>query len=171
MFFNKRLFRIKRRMHAEHPVVEVKGSIFVLLHELYSLLRHAILDVLIRHVGISIKISKLPRCHVAARRAWPRMMRHIHVKSLLQRRVRFRTEVPFAKMSRGITCIMQRLRQRAVFGLQSRRRIRLHHFLIRRPLLGDRRLKHHLRHMTVGRGDARTRRTQTREKRRSRRRT
>ena len=155
-------------MHAEHPVVQIKGMIPVLLHESHGFFGHAVFDVLIRHVGVSIKICKLPRRDVTARRTRAGMMRHIDIKTLLQRRKGLRAEVPLAKMPRGIASIVQRLRQRAVLGLQSCWRIRLHHLLIRRALFGNGRLHYNLRHVAVGHGDARSCRTQPGEDSRTR---
>ena len=137
----------------------------MLLHEGHGFLGHAVFDVLIRHVGVRIKIRKLPRRDVTARRTRPRIMRHIDIETLLQRRVRFRPEMPLAKMPCGIAHLMQRLRQRTVFGLQPCWRIRLHHLLIRRPLLAHRCLQHDLRHVAIGHSDARARRTQSGEQR------
>ena len=112
---------------------------------------------------IGIEILKFPWGNVAAGWAGTRGVWNVDVEALLQGRVRFRPKVPLAKMPCGIAHIMQRLCQRAVFGFQTRRRIRLHHLLIRRPLLGNRRLQHNLRHVAIGHGDARARRAQSGE--------
>ena len=83
MRLDVRLLRVKGRMHAEHPVVQVKRLLFLLLDPRHRLRRHAVLDVLAGR--LLFEVRKLPRRDKAARRARPRMMRQIEIKPLLQR--------------------------------------------------------------------------------------
>ena len=153
-------------MHAEHPVVQVKRLFLLLLHPRHRLRGHAVLDVLAGR--FLFEVRKLPRCDIRARRPGPRMMRQIQIKSLLQRRIRLRSEMPFAEVRRGIARVLQRFRERAVFGLQSCHRLGLDGLLIGRCLLACRCLQHDLRHVAVRHRDARACRALSREQSRTR---
>ena len=168
MRLDVRLLRVEGRMHTEHPVVQIKRLLFLLLHPRHGLRRHAILDVLSGR--LLFEVRKLPWRDKTARRPRPRMMRQIEIKALLKRRIRLRPEVPLPEMCRGVARVLQCLRQRAILRLQPRRRIRLDRLLIHRSLLARRRLQDDPRLVAVRHRDARACRTEPREQRRARRR-
>ena len=110
-----------------------------------------------------IEVLELPRRDVAARRPRTCGVGQIDIKTMLQRRIRFRSEVPFAEMAGGVACVLQRLGQSAVFRVQSGHRRGLNRLLRRVPARSDFCLKHDLRQMAVRGGDARACRAEARE--------
>ena len=158
-------------MHAEHPVVQEKRPVLVLLHPRDGHLRHAILDVLIRLAGVRVEVLELPRRDITPRRCRPGEMRYIAIEAVLQRRIRFRPEMPFSKVPRRVTSGSQRLRQGLVSRVQPCRRTRSDRLRAWPRLLIHCRLEDDLRQLAIRRGDSDASRTESGEKARPRGRT
>ena len=141
-------------MNTEHPVVQKEGPVSMSFHESDSFLGHPILDMFVGNVRIVIEVFELPRRHVTARWARTGMMRHVDVKTMLQGRIRFCPEVPFAEMAGCVAMVFQHFRQREVLRVEPRDRREYGCFGIRRAGCPRRRLQDDGGQMTTWRGNA-----------------
>ena len=130
VLLDQRLLGIEGRVDAEHPVVQVERPVPVSPPSRPRLRRPCGLRCARRARGHGNRRTS------TARRSSPpapaRHVRHVHVEALLQRRIRLRAEMPLAEVPRGVARLLQRLGQRAVLGLQPRRRHGLDRLLVRR---------------------------------------
>ena len=152
IFFDERLLRIERRVDGELPVVQKKRAVLVRLHPCHRLIAHAILDVLGGRA--LLEVLELPRCHETPRRPRPSVMRHVRIEAMLQRRIRLRPEMPFAKMRRRIARLLQRLREGEILRVEAGRALALQRLVSGRRGLLHRRRQLHLGQMAVRRGDS-----------------
>jgi len=79
---------------------------------------HAIFNVFVGDVRVVIEVFEFPWCNITSRRAGTGMMWNVDIKTMLQGRIRFRPEVPFAEMAGCVTVGFQGFRQRVVFRIE-----------------------------------------------------
>jgi len=114
VLFDQCLFGIERSVNTKHPVVQKERFVLMRFDKRNGFLRHAVFDVLVRSVRVEVR--KFPGCNIAAGRSRSRPVRNVNVETMFQRRIRFVTQMPFAKMPCCKAGILECIRQRVVFS-------------------------------------------------------
>ena len=85
VFFDQGFFGVERRMDAEHPVVQEKRAILIVLDEGGGFLGHAVFDVLVGLTGIGVEVFEFPRGDKAAGGTGAGPVREVDVEAVLKR--------------------------------------------------------------------------------------
>lgn len=119
ILFDQFLFRIKRCVDTEHPVVQEERSVAVFFHPSAGLDRHSVFDVLVRDIGVVVKVFELPRGNKTASRARLAMWTQLCICFIvfaLEAEKRHRLNSPSSQIDRAQFLSLQVSRCRSVQG-------------------------------------------------------